>query len=360
MTEADLMRRALFHAARAAGATTPNPMVGAVVVSADGVVVGQGRHPRAGEPHAEVFALDEAGPRARGATMFVTLEPCCHYGRTAPCTKRIIGSGLARVVVAMKDPNPLVNGQGIAELRAAGVQVEVGLLETEARRLNRAFVTVQTCGRPEVILKAAASVDGRIAARPGARTAISAERANRRTQRLRATVDAVAVGSETVLVDDPRLTVRDMVRARPLVRAVFDRRLRTPPSARLLSTLDEGPVIILSSAASLARHPERARALADAGATVVPGADEVGSGLQALLPFEVSSVLVEGGAVLHRALLDARLVDTVHLVVAPHRLGEEGVPVFGTGALGLDGLEPHTTEWLGPDRWMVFDVHGNR
>lgn len=360
MTDADLMRRALFHAARAAGATTPNPMVGAVVVSSDGVVVGQGRHPRAGEPHAEVFALDEAGARARGGTMYVTLEPCCHYGRTAPCTKRIIGSGLARMVVAMKDPNPLVNGQGIAELRAAGLRVEVGLLEPEARWLNRAFVTVQTMGRPEVILKAAASADGRIAARRGTRTTISSEPANRRSQGLRAVVDAVAVGSETVLVDDPLLTVRGTVRPRPLVRAVFDRRLRTPPSARLLSTLDEGPVIILSSAESLARAPARASALAEAGATVVPGADDVGGALRALLPFDVSSVLVEGGATLHRALLEAGLVDTAHLIVAPVSLGEAGVPVFDTGVLGMGGLEPRTVEWLGPDKWMVFDVHGNR
>ncbi|MDH4065564.1 MAG: bifunctional diaminohydroxyphosphoribosylaminopyrimidine deaminase/5-amino-6-(5-phosphoribosylamino)uracil reductase RibD, partial [Acidobacteriota bacterium] len=350
VTDADLMRRALFHAARAAGATTPNPMVGAVVVSSQGVIVGQGRHPRAGEPHAEVFALDEAGTLARGGTMYVTLEPCCHYGRTAPCTRRLIASGLARVVVAMKDPNPLVNGQGLAELRAAGLRVEVGLLEADARRLNRAFVTVQTEGRPEVILKAAASADGRIAARQGHRTDISSEAARRWAQRLRAAVDAIAVGSGTMLVDDPLLTVRDVVRSRPLVRVVFDRRLRTPPTARLLSTVDAGPVIILSSAAALAQAPGRARALTDAGATVVPGADDVGGGLRALLPFDVSSVLVEGGAILHRALLDAGLVDTVHLIVAPRRLGEGGVPVFGTGGLGVEGLSPCAEAWLGPDK----------
>ena len=360
MTDADLMRRALFHAARAAGATTPNPMVGAVVLSEGGVIVGQGRHPRAGEPHAEVFALDEAGARARGGTMYVTLEPCCHYGRTAPCTKRLIASGLARIVVAMKDPNPLVNGRGIAELRAAGLQVDVGLLEPEAVRLNQAFVTVHTEGRPEVILKVAASADGRIAARRGTRTAISSEPANRRTQRLRAAVDAVAVGSGTVLVDDPLLTVRETVRTRPLVRAVFDRRLRTPPTARLLSTLDEGPVVILSSAESLAREAGRARALAEAGAIVLPGADAVEGGLRALLAFDVSSVLVEGGAVLHRALLDAGLVDTAHLIVSPRTLGAEGVPVFGTGVLGVAGIAPRTVEWVGPDRWMEFDVHGHR
>src|SRR6187431_3652910 len=151
VTDADYMRRALFHARRAEGVTTPNPMVGAVVVSPDGVVVGYGRHPRAGEPHAEVFALNDAGPLARGATLYVTLEPCCHQGRTGPCTRRIMDAGIARVVAAMTDPNPVVSGHGFAELRAAGIAVEVGLLGEEAARLNRGFTLVQTQGRPQVI-----------------------------------------------------------------------------------------------------------------------------------------------------------------------------------------------------------------
>lgn len=359
MTDSDLMRRALFHAARAAGVTTPNPLVGAVVVSADGVVVGQGRHPRAGAPHAEVFALDEAGPRARGGTLFVTLEPCCHYGRTAPCTTRVIESGVARVVVAMKDPNPLVNGKGIAELQAAGIRVDVGVLEDDARRLNRAFVTVQTLGRPEVIVKAATSADGFIAASPGARTQVSGAAANRRSQRLRAVVDAVAVGSGTVLVDDPLLTVRDSARVRPLVRAVFDRRLRTPPTARLLSTLPDGPVIILTSARAMHDAADRVAALRDAGATVVPSGDDIAGGLRALLAFDVSAVLVEGGAVIHRTLFDAGLVDTVHLIVSSRRLGPGGVPLFGTGVIGVPGLEPRACSQVGVDCWMEFDVHGN-
>lgn len=360
MSDADLMRRALFHAARAAGATTPNPMVGAVVVSSDGVVVGQGRHPRAGEPHAEVFALDEAGERARGGTLYVTLEPCCHFGRTAPCTRRVIDSGVRRVVVAMKDPNPLVNGQGLTELRAAGLRVEVGLLEEEARRLNRAFVTVQTLARPEVVVKAAASADGRIAARVGQRTQITAAAANRRAQRLRAVVDAVAVGSGTVLADDPLLTVRESARVRPLVRVVFDRRLRTPATARLFSTLQDGPVIILTSARVMAEQPDRLRRLLDVGATVIPGGEDIGGALRALLAFDVSAVLVEGGAEIHHALFEADLVDTVHLVVSPATLGPEGVPVFGTGVLGVPGRAPRKVCTLGQDRWMEFDVHGNR
>jgi diaminohydroxyphosphoribosylaminopyrimidine deaminase / 5-amino-6-(5-phosphoribosylamino)uracil reductase len=360
VTDADLMRRALFHAARAAGATTPNPMVGAVVLSPEGVIVGQGRHPKAGEPHAEVLALDDAGDRARGGTLYVTLEPCCHFGRTAPCTRRVIASGVSRVVIAMEDPNPLVNGQGVAELRAAGIMVEVGLLETEARRLNAPFITVQTCARPAVILKVAVSADGRIAARPGARTVISSAPANRRVQRLRAVVDAIAVGSETVLVDDPLLTVRESVRPRPLVRAVFDRRLRTPPSARVLTTLSDGPVIILTSAATIVGKPERVHALTLAGATVVPGGERIETAIRSLLAYEVSSVLVEGGATIHRALLDADVVDTAHVIVAPISLGADGVPVFGTGIIGVPGVEARSVERVGPDDWMEFDVHGNR
>ncbi|MGE0460943.1 MAG: bifunctional diaminohydroxyphosphoribosylaminopyrimidine deaminase/5-amino-6-(5-phosphoribosylamino)uracil reductase RibD [Vicinamibacterales bacterium] len=360
MTDEDLMRRALFHAARASGATTPNPLVGAVVVSSDGVIVGQGRHPRAGDPHAEVLALDEAGGRARGGTLFVTLEPCCHHGRTPPCTARIIESGVTRVVVAMVDPNPVVHGRGIAELRAAGVHVEVGLLEAEARRLNRPFVTVQTMGRPEVIIKAATSADGRIAARPGERTAISSPESARRTQHLRAMADAVAVGSGTVLADDPLLTARDMVRSRPLARVVFDRRLRTPPGARLFSTLGEGPVIILTTDATIAHEPARARALKEAGATLSGGGDDIERAIRALVAFEISSVLVEGGAMVHRALLDADLVDTAHIVVARERLGAGGVLLFGTGEIGIGGLAPRSIERVGPDTWMEFDVHGDR
>ena len=152
VSDADYMRRALFHARRAEGVTTPNPLVGAIVVSAAGVVVGQGCHPRAGEPHAEVFALREAGAEARGATLYVTLEPCCHRGRTGPCTQRIIAAGIARVVAAMTDPNPLVSGHGFEQLRARDIQVEVGELGDDAERLNRAFTIVQTQGRPMVCL----------------------------------------------------------------------------------------------------------------------------------------------------------------------------------------------------------------
>lgn len=360
VTDADHMRRALFHARRGEGVTTPNPMVGAVVVTADGIVAGYGRHPRAGDAHAEVFALEAAGDHATGATLYVTLEPCCHVGRTGPCTRRIIAAGIRRVVAAMRDPNPLVSGKGFDELRASGIQVDVGVLENEAARLNRAFAIVQTEGRPMVIAKAATSIDSRIAAAPGVRTPLTSKEANRRTQRLRASVDAVGVGSGTVLTDDPVLTVRDCYRPRPLVRVVFDRRLRTPPRARLLSTLSAGPVIILTTAAAATEHPERAGALKRAGATLIEGSGTLQEDLRALVPFDVSALLLEGGAELHAAAWQAGVIDRVHVVVAPTTLGHDGVKFFDGVDVPMSALIPVTVEQLGPDRWMEADVHGHR
>ena len=354
------MRRALFHARRAEGATTPNPMVGAVVVTADGIVVGQGRHSRAGGPHAEVLALQEAGARAVGATLYVTLEPCCHHGRTGPCTLRIIDAGVARVVAAMTDPNPLVRGQGVEALRRHGIQVEVGLLGDDARRVNRAFTIGQTEGRPMVIVKAATSLDAKIAAQPGRPTPLTSAEANRRTQRLRGAVDAVGVGSGTLLADDPLLTVRDCYRSRRLARVVFDRRLRTPPSARLFSTLESGPVIIVTTAGAISRDPERARAIETAGASLVTGAGDLLSDVRALAAWDISSLLLEGGGALHAAAWRAGIVDRVIVIVAPVALGEQGVRVFDGLSVPLSQLVPIRTESLGPDTWMEADVHGHR
>ena len=360
MTDTDYMRRALFHAQRGEGATTPNPMVGAVVVNPDGVVVGQGRHPRAGEPHAEVFAIEDAGPRARGATLYVNLEPCCHTGRTGPCTRRIIAAGITRVVAAMEDPNPQVAGRGIAELRAHGIVVDVGLLGAEALRLNRAFTLTQTARRPMVIAKAATSLDARIAAAPGQRTQLTSAEANRRTQRIRAAVDAIGIGSGTLLADDPILTVRDCYRPRPITRVIFDRRLRTPATARVFSTLDSGPVIIVTAAAAPSRNPERAQELKAAGATLVEGTGELGHDLGLLLPFEISTLLLEGGAVMHAAAWQARVIDRVHVVVAPTSLGDAGVKLFDGIDVPLSELIPVRIDLLGPDAWMEADVHGHR
>jgi diaminohydroxyphosphoribosylaminopyrimidine deaminase/5-amino-6-(5-phosphoribosylamino)uracil reductase len=360
VTDADHMRRALFHAARSEGVTTPNPMVGAVVVTPDGIVAGYGRHPRAGEPHAEVFALDDAGDKARGGTMYVTLEPCCHVGRTGPCTKRIIAAGIRRVVAAMQDPNPLVAGKGFAELRSAGIDVEVGLLEADAARLNRAFTIVQTEGRPMVIAKVATSKDAKIASAPGRRTALTSGKADRRTQRLRAAVDAIGVGSETVMADDPILTVRDVYRVRPFTRVVFDRRLRTSPRARLFSTLESGPVIIMTTAAAAGSHPEQAEALKRAGAIIVEASGHLQEDLRALLRFDISTLLLEGGAAIHAAAWRAGVIDRVHVIVTPKMLGDGGVPSFEGIVIPTSDLVPIKIEQLGPDQWMEADVHRHR
>lgn len=353
----EMMRRALFHAARGAGRTTPNPMVGAVVLSRDGAVVGHGWHERAGEAHAEVNALNEAGEAARGGTLFVTLEPCCHTGRTGPCTRRVIAAGIAKVVAAMRDPDARVAGKGFAELRAAGIEVAEGLFEEEARRLNQAYLTVKLEGRPFVVLKAAASLDARIG-REGERTKLSSREADRKTHQLRASVDAIAVGSGTLVTDDPALTARESHRIRPLARVVFDRRLRTRPGARVLSTLDHGPVIIVTDPSSFDVRARDVAALEAAGATVA-GADGLLAALELLLRSDITTLLVEGGAALHAALLDAGLVDRVHLIVTPQTLGS-GVKLFGGHRFGLSALEHMTVELRGADTWIEADVHRHR
>jgi diaminohydroxyphosphoribosylaminopyrimidine deaminase / 5-amino-6-(5-phosphoribosylamino)uracil reductase len=350
-----MMERALFHAARGAGRTAPNPMVGAVIVTPDGIVAAHGWHERAGEPHAEVNAIEESGALARGATLYVTLEPCCHVGRTGPCTRRIIEAGIARVVAAMQDPDPRVSGQGFAELRAHGIDVAVGLGGDEAARLNRAFVTTRRDARPLVVMKAAASLDARVAEAAMERTAISSPAANRRSQALRASVDAIAVGSDTMLADDPLLTARDHQRIRPLVRVIFDRRLRTPIAARLFSTLDAGPVIIMAGP-----HPatDRARALQGVGAVVVTSADLADS-LRQLLGWDVATLLLEGGPTLQRAFCEAGLVDRLHLVVAPRVLGRQGTPWLDTRTLPCSSLALVSAEPRGDDVWIEADVHRN-
>jgi diaminohydroxyphosphoribosylaminopyrimidine deaminase / 5-amino-6-(5-phosphoribosylamino)uracil reductase len=352
------MRRALEHARRGLGRTTPNPIVGACVVTGEGVVVGDGAHERAGEPHAEVHALNEAGERARGATLYCTLEPCSHTGRTGPCTERIIAAGIGRVVAAMQDPFPLVSGRGFAVLRAHGITVDQGVKREAALRLNQPFLTSVRDGRPFVILKAAASIDGRIAAQTGTRTQLTSTAANRRVQYMRAQVDAVAVGSETVLVDDPMLTVREVYRERPLTRVVFDRRLRTPPNARLFSTLAAGPVIILTSRHAILDRASQRAALEQAGATIVtPEPAGMRNALRALSAFDIQSMLLEGGAVLHAAAWDEGVVDYVQLYVAPAALGPAGVRLFDGYDLSLSSLIDPKIEVLGPDTLIEGYVH---
>jgi diaminohydroxyphosphoribosylaminopyrimidine deaminase/5-amino-6-(5-phosphoribosylamino)uracil reductase len=356
--DARFMARALFLAGRARGLTSPNPMVGAVVVAPDGRVLGSGFHLRAGEPHAEVHALREAGAAARGATLFCTLEPCCHQGRTPPCVERVVEAGIARVVAATADPNPRVAGGGFRYLEARGVRVDVGLGRAEAERLNRPFFTAMRFGRPWVIAKAALSGDGWVSANPGARTPVSAAAANRRSQLLRAEVDAVAVGASTVIVDDPVLTCREVYRGRPLARVVFDRRLRVPAGARLFTTIDRGPVYVVTDELHAGARAEHLRRLAEAGVTVMALPDgEIGTAFPALLDRGIQSVLLEGGPVLQRAALAAGFVDTVRVIVGTRMLGPGGVPWIDPGELGIPLLSDLRIDPCGPDVIMEGDVH---
>ena len=357
MADARWMRRALDHARRGLGRTTPNPVVGACIVSADGVVVGQGAHERAGEAHAEIHALDEAGDAARGATLYCTLEPCAHHGRTGPCTERIIAAGIRRVVAAMEDPFPQVNGRGFERLRAHGIEVAIGVCREAAVRLNQPFLTSLRQQRPFVILKAAASIDARISAETGARTSITSALALRRAQYDRAWVDAVGVGSETILVDDPLLTVRDVYRERPLTRVIFDRRLRTPADARILSTLGQGPLLILTTSAAISADMARAADLHRAGATVIaPAADGLAPALRELHARGVQSMVIEGGAALHASIWDEKLADYVQLYIAPTSLGDRGVPL-DTRAFSTFALFDRHVEILGPDVIIEGYVH---
>jgi diaminohydroxyphosphoribosylaminopyrimidine deaminase/5-amino-6-(5-phosphoribosylamino)uracil reductase len=350
------MRRALEHARTGLGRTTPNPVVGACVVSSDGVVVGQGAHERAGGPHAEVHALAEAGPAARGATLYCTLEPCAHTGRTGPCADRIIEAGVARVVAAMEDPFPEVQGRGFARLRAHGVRVDVGIERDAAVRLNQPFLTAVRLGRPFVVLKVAVSRDGCIGER-GRRTPLTSGLALRHAQQVRAWVDAIGAGSETVLVDDPLLTARDVYRERPLTRVVFDRRLRLSPASRLLSTREAGPVIVMTSCE--AARSERAALLERAGARVVAqDARGLSHTLGHLLSFGIQSLVLEGGAALHAAAWDAGVIDYVQIYTAPLTLGERGVPMLPGRGFSAASLVESKTTVLGPDVLVEGYVHG--
>ena len=352
------MRRAIEHARRGIGRTTPNPVVGACVVTPDGVVVGDGCHERAGEPHAEIFALEEAGERARGATLYCTLEPCVHTGRTGPCTARIIASGITRVVAAMQDPDPRVHGGGFAALRAHGIEVESDVARGDAVRLNQPYLITMREKRPFVILKAATSLDGRLAASSGVRTQLTSAAATRHAHYHRALVDAIAVGSGTLIVDDPLLTPRLVYRERPLARVVFDRGLRASPQARVLSTLAAGPVIIVTSPEARSLHANRANALEKAGATVIEVDDpSLTSAVRSLTAHGVQSVLLEGGAAVHQAAWEEDLVDYVQLYVAPATLGPNGPGFLEGHPFTPAALHEPRVRMLGPDVLIEGYVH---
>ncbi len=359
MTDAQYMERALVLAGRGRGRTSPNPIVGAVIVNHDGVVVGQGFHARAGGPHAEVNALDMAGADARGATLYCSLEPCSHTGRTGPCVEQIADAGIARVVAAVEDPDPRVQGRGFAFLRSRGITVDTGVGLDAAVSLNRPFFTLKREGRPFVMLKAAMSSEGCLAEAPGRRTPLTSAAANRHAHGVRAEIDAIAVGVGTVLVDDPLLTVRGVYRERPLSRVVFDRRLRTPPAARLLSTRDAGPVMIVTTATGAA-DASRRKALEAAGAEIFVTDGSVRAGLAALGAQGLSSVLLEGGAVLHAAAWDEGVVDGVRLYVTPHRLGPAGVRFLDGRRFSIVELNDSRVLPLGPDVMIEGYVHRSR
>jgi diaminohydroxyphosphoribosylaminopyrimidine deaminase/5-amino-6-(5-phosphoribosylamino)uracil reductase len=358
LSDLDYMNRALDLAECARGTTSPNPMVGAVVVRHDGTIVGQGYTEPAGGRHAEICALDEAGERARGASLYCTLEPCSHHGRTGPCAERVAAAGIARVIAASDDPNPLVSGRGFEFLRQKGIDVSVGVGRARAVRLNRPFFTFIREHRPFVIMKAATSLDNRIAAKPGQRTRLSSEESALHAHSVRAEVDAIAVGSETVLVDDPLLTVRHVRRERPLTRVVFDRRLRIAPSSRVFSTLGAGPVIIVTTPESVADHPDRASELERAGAVLEPiRQGDLRQALVRLADRQIMSVLLEGGVTLQTAAWAAGVVDAVHLYIAPVTIGEDGVSWIDTNMLSVAALVDRSVTPCGPDVFMEGYVH---
>jgi diaminohydroxyphosphoribosylaminopyrimidine deaminase/5-amino-6-(5-phosphoribosylamino)uracil reductase len=320
-----MMARALQLAERALWTTTPNPRVGCVLVR-DSWIVGEGWHEKAGEPHAEVNALLNAGRRTRGATAYVTLEPCSHHGRTPPCAEALIAAGISRVVVAMSDPNPLVSGQGLALLEAAGIATSSGLLEAEARELNIGFVSRMTRGRPWLRLKTAASLDGKTALNNGLSQWITGPDARRDGQRWRARACAILTGIGTVRDDDPQLNVRDFETTRQPLRVVVDSRLETPLTARILQG---GPVLI----AGAVENAEKIELLRSTGAEVLifpnaAGKVDLKDLLDALGRRGINEVHAEAGFKLNGSLLREGLVDELLLYLAPCLIGHDASGLF--------------------------------
>jgi diaminohydroxyphosphoribosylaminopyrimidine deaminase/5-amino-6-(5-phosphoribosylamino)uracil reductase len=357
MTDLQWMVRALTLAARGRGLTSPNPMVGAILVR-DGAVLAERFHERAGRAHAEAAVLAEAGERARGATLYVTLEPCNHVGRTPPCVDAIIGAGVRRVVSATRDPNPRVKGGGTAALTAAGVEVTTPCLEREARDLNRAFFTAVERQRPHVTVKWAMTLDGKIAAFDRRSQWVTGEAARQEGHRLRSQSDAIVTGIGTVLADDPALTVRlAQPWPREPYRVVLDSRARLPLGAKLLQTGSRSRVLV---AVGEAAAPQRLAALESAGVTILAcksreGRVDVADLGARLLALDVTAVLLEAGSELTAAFVQAGLVDRVAAFVAPTLLGgaEAPTPIGGAGlalanALRLTNMtvRPIGTDWL--------------
>lgn len=327
------MQRALELAAEGEGLVEPNPMVGCVIVRG-AEIIGEGWHRCFGGPHAEIEALKVAGSRAENATMYVTLEPCCHHGKTPPCTKAVLEAKIARVVVAQRDPFPKVDGGGIAELQQAGVEVETGLLEAEARRLNAPYLTLQQEKRPWIIAKWAMTLDGKTATRTGFSKWISNEQSREVVHRLRGRVDAIMIGRLTAMLDDPLLTARPPG-PRTAIRIVVDTRATLASDSQLVRTAREVPVLVaVGSEAS----PEERRRLTKAGCEVLvcradSRAGRLGQLLRGLGRRQLTNVLVEGGGQLAGCLLDAGQVDEAHVFIAPKLIGGTAArsPIAGEG-----------------------------
>lgn len=323
------MRRALRLAIKGQGRVSPNPMVGSVVVSRGGKVLGCGYHAKAGEPHAEILALREAGKKAKGATLYITLEPCAHFGRTPPCVTNIIGAGIKRVVIGAKDPNPLVAGKGFRKLRRAGIKVLTGVLSSQCESLNEGYNKFITSGLPFVTLKLASTLDGRIATGKGEAKWITGAKSRRLVHEMRSKHDAVMVGSGTAVKDDPRLNVRGIKGSAQPVKVVLDRRLRISGGAKIFS--GGGPVLIYTGKRASRKKQEALRAL---GATVVVVA-ETKEGLSLkrvcrdLATRGIVSVMVEGGATLAASMIRAGLVDRLSIFYAPKLLGSDGIAMIG-------------------------------
>ena len=325
------MSRALFHAARGAGRTSPNPMVGAVVVK-NGRVVASGWHRKAGEPHAEAIALAKAGKASKGATLYVTLEPCSHQNkRTPPCAPLVVASGLKRVVIAMRDPNPQVAGGGVRTIRKAGIEVTTGVLEAEVRRMNEAYLKFITTGLPFVTIKIAQTLDGKIATSRGESKWITGSAAREEGHLLRDANDAILVGINTVLKDDPLLTART-TGGRDPVRVIVDSSLRLPPGAKVLTQRSDALTVV----ATLASAPKaRRKGLEAAGAKVLPvrsdrGRVDLRDLMRKLAAMDITSVLIEGGAEVHASALKAGIVDKAVIFIAPTLMtGKDSVSSIG-------------------------------
>lgn len=355
------MTHALQLAERGRGAVEPNPLVGCVIANG-AEIVGLGWHRRYGGPHAEIEALNIAGARAAGAVMYVTLEPCCHQGKTPPCTRAVIAAGIRRVVVALRDPFPAVAGAGLAELQAAGVEVETGVQEAAARRLNAPYLKLLASGRPWVIGKWAMTLDGKIAASTGDSRWISGEASRQRVHELRGQADAILVGRGTAAADDPLLTARPLG-PRQAVRILVDSRATLASDSQLVRTAGEAPVLV--AAGPEAAAADRLR-LERAGCEVfVSEAQTPGERLEALLDElgrrRMTNVLVEGGARLLGGFFDRRLIDEVHVFVAPRLAGGAAAPtpMAGTGVEWMrDSLRLDRTDWrsLGEDLYLSGHV----